>query len=158
MLPRRIALKFLVVAALLTSAPPARAEGASPPGVPDLTDPARQEEYRPLALSQLNEDPDFPMLLLARLVEGSPPFLLVIYDARNGKDTWSLREDAAVFYALFADLSTVQQAFLDEGFAGKGKPSGQFLAAGPDEVEALMARLQESHQRSRGVARMGLGI
>ncbi len=154
----RVLCASLIAAALLAAAPPSQAADRRPASVPDLTDPAVQDAYRPVALSRLNEDPDFPMLLLARAGEGSPQFLLVIYDARNGKETWSFREDAAVFYVLFSDRRTIQQAFLDEGFAANGTPSGNFLAAGPEDAEQLMARLQESHQRCRGRAQPGADI
>jgi len=154
----RILRNLLVAAALLVPMAPALAGDGHPTPVPNLTDPAVLDEFMPLALSRLNEDPDFPMLLLGRLGQASPQYLLVIYDARNGKDTWSVREDVAVFYVLFEDGKTVRQVFLDEGFAGKGEPSGSFLAAGPEGVDGLLARLQESHRRSRGVARSGLRI
>ncbi len=154
----RVVFASLIAATLLAAAPQSQAAGPQPAGVPNLTDPAVQDAYRPMALSRLNEDPDFPMLLLAGLAEGSPQFLLVVYDARNGKDTWSFREDAAVFYALFSDPHTIEQAFLDEGFARDGAPSGTFLAAGPQDAEHLMARLQESHRRCRGKALPGADI
>jgi len=88
----RILRNLLVAAALLVPMAPALAGDGHPTPVPNLTDPAVLDEFMPLALSRLNEDPDFPMLLLGRLGQASPQYLLVIYDARNGKDTWSVRE------------------------------------------------------------------
>ena len=154
----RVLCASLIGATLLAAASQTQAADHRPSSVPDLTDSAVQDAYRPVALSRLNEDPDFPMLLLARVVEGSPHFFLVIYDARNGKETWSFREDAAVSYVLFSDQRTIQQAFLDAGFAADGTPSGKFLAAGPEDAEQLMGRLQESHQRCRAMARPGADI
>ena len=134
-----------------------RAE-AAPPSVPDLTDAAVLDRFAPVGLAMLDGDPDFPAVLLANLGEGAPQFLLVILDARNGKETWSLRDDAAVFYLLLADPATIQRAFLDAGFAAGGTASGEFVAAGPGGAEELLARLREGYLRSRGLARPGTVI
>lgn len=112
-------------------------------------------QFTPMSISRFNDDPDSPLLLLAKPGEAGPQFLLLIVDARNGKDTWSLREDAAVFCLALAAPTTIQQVFLDEGFASRGKPSGQFIAAGPEAAEEMIVRLMESHRRSRGLARLG---
>lgn len=154
---RRVIVLLVVCGVLLLSLQ-ARTAAARPPGVPDLNDPAVLAQFVPVGLSRLGDDPDFPVLLLANLGEGVPQFLLVILDARNGKQTWSLREDAPVFYLLFVDPTTIQQAFLDEGFAGRGQPSGQFIAGGPDTAEELMAQLREGYLRYRGLARLGASI
>jgi hypothetical protein len=119
-----------------------------PPDMPNLVDPDLQNELILVALSPLDGDPDFPVLVLARVHERLPQLLLVIVDARNGKDTWSLREDHAIFFVLFTDSTSVERAYLDEGFATSGKPSGTFVAAGPDDMEELMAKLRESRRRS----------
>ena len=149
----------LFVAALVVLPPaPVFAGAGQPQGVPDLTDPAVLKQFVPVSLSGLNGDPDFPVLLFARRGEGVPQFLLLIVDARNGKETWSLREDAAVFYALFADPTTIHRAYLDKGFAATGAPSGEFVAAGPETAEDLVARLGEGYVRSRGLARIGTEI
>ncbi len=149
----------LVVATLVCGAPAwAAGEAPYPAGVPNLTDPNVRTDYAALAISRLDEDPDFPVLILGRLGEGFPQVLLVIVDARNGKDTWSLQEDTPVFFLLFADPRTAMEAYLDEGFATAGKGSGKFIAAGKDGVEELMVRLRESHRRSQGLARLGASI
>ncbi len=154
---RMIAL--LVVCGVLSLLPAqARTAGAAPSGAPDLTDPSVLAKFVPVGLSHLGNDPDFPVLLLANLGEGVPQFLLVIFDARNGKETWSLREDAGVFYLLLADPTTIQQVFLDEGFATRGEPSGKFIGAGPERTDELVARLREAYIRCRGVARLGTVI
>ncbi len=155
---RRMIVLLVVCSVLSLLSAQARTEAAPPSGVPDLTDPAVLAKFAPVGLSRLGDDPDFPVLLLANLGEGVPQFLLVILDARNGKKTWSLREDAAVFYLLFVDRTTIQQAFLDEGFAGGGQPSGKFIAGGPDTAEELMARVREGYLRYRGLARLGAVI
>lgn len=149
MIFRRFVLALFAAAALLAVTVPVSAEREYPPGVPNLTDPDIQTEFVTLAVWQLNGDPDFPVLVLAGTNEGLPQLLLVIVDARNGKETWSLREDSPVFFMLFSDPTTVLQAYLDEGFTANGKPSGSFDVAGPEAAEELMAELRESHRRSR---------
>jgi hypothetical protein len=157
MVSRRFAL-MLLAATLLAATARVSAAAGYPPGVPNLTDPGVQTEFARVAVSRFDEDPDFPVLVLARLTEELPQFLLVILDARNGKETWSLREDRAVFYILLSDPMTVLQAYLDDGFASDGKPSGRFTAAGPETVGELIDKLRESHRRSRGLARVGIHI
>ncbi|MBZ5565927.1 MAG: hypothetical protein LAP13_26340, partial [Acidobacteriia bacterium] len=44
-----------------------------------------QAQFAPWDLSHLDGNPDFPALVLARLREGTPHFLLIVVDARNGK-------------------------------------------------------------------------
>ncbi len=141
----------------LVSLPPAQlsAQPAHPAGVPNLSDSAVLKQFVPVGQSPLAGDPDFPVVLLANRSERDPQLLLVVLDARNGKATWSFGEDAAVFYLVFSDPATLQQAFLDEGFAARGEPSGEFLAAGPDAAEELMARLREGYLLCRGLARLG---
>jgi hypothetical protein len=132
-----------------------RAHATGPPDVPDLSDPAVLNQFVPVGLSPFAGDPDFPMLLLANRERETPQLLLAILDARNGKETWSLRSDAPVFYLLLADPATIQRAFLDHGFAVRGEPSGEFIATGPDGAEELMARLQEGYLRCRGLSSPG---
>ena len=79
----------------------------------------------------------------------------MILDARNGKETWSFREDAAVFVAVYSDPATVHRAFLDEGFAANGQASGRFIRGGPESVADLVTEFQEGFLRSRGLARGG---
>lgn len=148
MVSRRFTL-MLLAAMLLTATARFSAAAVYPPGVPNFNDPGVQTEFVRVAVSRFEEDPDFPVLVLARLTEEPPQFLLVILDARNGKETWSLREDQAVFYMLLSDPGTILQAYLDDGFALGGKPSGRFTAAGPETVGELIAKLRESHRQSR---------
>jgi hypothetical protein len=48
----------------------------------------------------------------------------VILDAQIGKEPGSVRENGPVFLMLFSDPTTVQQAFLDDGFAENGQGVG----------------------------------
>jgi hypothetical protein len=136
---------------LLATAWQAWGEMLRPARVPDLLDPAVQARFVVLSVARLGGDPDFPALFLGNITGESPRFLLVILDARNGKETWSLREDAPIFFLLMADAETIQRAFLDEGFAANGIASGSFIASGPEAGEHLLARLRESHRRLRGL-------
>jgi len=155
---RPLVLALLVAAGVLAAGARASADTTFPAGIPDLRDPEIRSRFMLLNLARLDDDPDFPVLMLAGVGAGSPALLVVIVDARNGKETWSLREDAAVFYLMLADPTTVERAFLDEGFAASGKASGRFTAAGPGAAENLMARLRESHGRTRRTARLGPAI
>ncbi len=149
----RSGLVIIVITTLCLAAWPAFAETSRPADVPDLLDPAIRALYVPLSVKHFHGDPDFPALLLANVARDFPQFLFVIVDARNGKETWSFQEDAVIFYLLFADQSTIRQGFLDEGFATTGKPSGQFIAGGPEATDHLLARLRESHKRFRELTR-----
>ncbi len=122
-----------------------------PAGIPDLLDPAVQAHFVPLSVARLDNDPDFPALFLGNTSEEVPQFVLLILDARNGKDTWSLHEDAAIFLLLLSDAQTIQQGYLDEGFAAHGTPSGTFIAAGPEAVHHLWEKLRQSHERLKGL-------
>ena len=150
MRPRRSVFALLLAGCVAFLAPP-RALGAPgrPAAVPDLRDPSVQAEYVILELGAFGGDSDFPAVLLGRIRGGAPRFLLMVVDARNGRETWSVREDAAVFYLLLDNATTIQQAFLDEGFAAAGRPTGEFSAAGPETARELMARLLERHRHWR---------
>ncbi len=130
---------------------PAPGKADTSPGVPDLTDPGVQSEMVLLSVTRLDGDPDFPVLVLESLNERFPRYLLVIVDARNGKETWSLLEDRPVVFLLFSDSATVQRALLDEGFAANGVPSGNFVAVGTERVEELVNKLRESRRQAAQV-------
>jgi hypothetical protein len=123
------------------------AQTLRPAGIPDLRDPEFRTRFVALSVGRLDGDPDFPALVLGNLSEGLPRFLVVILDARSGKDTWSLQEDAPVFFLSMADAETVQQAFLDEGFVTSGTPAGTFIVAGLDAAMQLLAKLRQSRKR-----------
>jgi hypothetical protein len=142
----------LLLAGLLAGAASARAEIVWVPTAPDVVGPGGEGRFVPLRLTHLNGDADFPMLLVGKVDAGFPQFAVLVVDARNGKDTWSLRGEPVVFYLLFSDGTGDQQIFLDEGFAERGQASGTFLAGGPDEVEHLLARLGASYSRCRSWA------
>jgi hypothetical protein len=144
-----ILLGLLFATACFSSPDGVMAGATHPPGVPDLTDPAVLGSFLPLGMGQLGGDPDFPVIFLGNTSGDLPRFMLVILDARNGKNTWSVQEDAAIFFLLLADSDTIQQAYLDKGFAASGKASGEFMATGMEGLERLLVQLREGHNRSR---------
>jgi hypothetical protein len=54
-----------------------------------------------------------------------------------------------VFLMLFSDPTTVQEAFLDDGFAENGNASGRFVAAGPETLQELVAKFRKGYLRSK---------
>ena len=144
---RRLLLVLVGTAVLSLNAWAESAELIRPVGIPDLTDPEVQARFSALDVGRLDRDPDFPALLLKSITGEAPRFLVVVLDARNGKRTWSLQEDPAVFFLLMKDAETIQEAFLDEGFAAGGTPTGTFIAAGPESATDLVAQLRQSHIR-----------
>ncbi len=93
------------------------------------------------------------ILLLASLVEVFQQCLLLILDAQNVKETWSLRQDAPVFLVLNSDPTTFRQAFLDRGVAAHREASRHFVAGGPESLEELVAKLRRRHLRTRVFSR-----
>ncbi len=144
-------LALLVSAALLVAALPLQVGTPRPVGVPDLTDPAILAQFIPLGRGGLNQDPDFPVLLFANAGEGFPQFVLVVVPARNGRETWSLARDPAVFYLLWSDAATVREVLLDRGFAESGMPAGRVIVGGPEALECLLTGLGEGYRRCRAL-------
>jgi len=149
----RLLLVVVAVVGMFAPISMATAESGPSEGVPDLPDPASLSAFVPVGVGRVADDPDFPFLLLANQAEGLPQFILVILDRQNGKETWSGRKDAPVFLVLFADPSTIQQPFLDDGFAEIGKASGRFVAMGPESLEELVAKFRKGYLRSKASVR-----
>jgi hypothetical protein len=102
-----------------------------PADIPNLSDPAVQAHYQPVAVGALRGNPDFPAILLVNTNGDQPPALLLGLDARNGKDTWSLLEDPVILIAVFAvsaGEASLQVVYMDIGFADQGKASGTLIA------------------------------
>ncbi|HSB69357.1 MAG TPA: hypothetical protein VLH58_03140 [Candidatus Methylomirabilis sp.] len=149
MVRHRLLLALMTATVLLTAAARVPAEGAYPPGVPDLTDHDVQDGLVVLAISLLDGDPHFPVLVLAGSGGGLPRYLLVVVDTRSGKDAWSLQEDHPILFMVFSSSTELRGAYLDEGFAANGKASGHFSGAGPEAVERLVGELRDGHRRAR---------
>ncbi len=108
--------------------------------------PSIHGHFTPIDQGTLNGDPNFPVIVLRNTTDTFPRVMMVVVDARQENDTWSLARDPAVFVLMMGDDPANQQAFLDRGFADGATPTGEFLAAGADGIDALMARLVEAHQ------------
>ncbi len=144
-------LPLLVGFVLLTAMPACAGQSALPTGVPNIYDPAVRAHFQPLAMTTLQEDPDLPVVLLVNTTGEQPPALLLGFDARNGKDTWSLTTDPIILIVVFADATAVQGVYVDIGFADRGKASGTYAAvdaanasALPDLLKAVAATVKQS--------------
>lgn len=128
----------LLVGFILLAAVPAWAGApALPAGVPNLFDPAVRAHFHPVAVLNLQDNPDFPVALCANTTGDEPQVLLLGFDARNGKDTWSLTTDPIILIVVVADGTTVQDVYVDIGFADGGKASGIYAAVDTANASAL---------------------
>ena len=128
----------LLVGVVLLAAVPAWAGAPTlPAGVPNIFDPAVRAHFEPVAVTNLQKNPDLPVLLLVNETEEPPRALLLGVDARNGKDTWSLSTDPIILIVVFADATTVQGVYVDIGFADGGNASGTYAAVDPADGPAL---------------------
>jgi len=128
----------LLVGVVLLAAVPAWAGAPTlPAGVPNIFDPAVRAHFEPVAVTNLQKNPDLPVLLLVNETEESPRALLLGVDARNGKDTWSLSTDPIILIVVFADATTVQGVYVDIGFADGGNASGTYAAVDPADGPTL---------------------
>ena len=122
----------LVVAASAWGAQP-----TLPNGVPNIYDPAVRDQLRPVAITNLHQNPDLPALLLANTTEEPPSALLLGFDARNGKDTWSWTTDPIILIVVFGDATTVREVYVDIGFVDGGKASGTYAAVDAANASVL---------------------
>ncbi len=128
----------LLAGFVLVAAVPAWAGApALPAGVPDIYDPAIRAQFQPMAVANLQDNPDLPVILLVSTTEDQPQALLLGFDARNGKETWSLTTDPIILIVIFADTTTVPGVYVDIGFADRGKASGTYAAVDEANVSAL---------------------
>jgi hypothetical protein len=75
------------------------------------------------------DNPDLPLLIL--LVADPPTPVLVVIDARNGTDTWSLETDPIIV------IATQDETWVDTGFLTRGIAGGTF-----QPVESIEDALQ----------------
>jgi hypothetical protein len=113
------------------------AQPALPAGVPNVYDPEVQAHFRPVAVVNLEHNPDFPAVLFVTTTGDKPPALLLGLDARNGKNTWSLTADPIILIVVFSDETTIQALYVDTGFADLGKASGDYAAVDGRNAAAL---------------------
>lgn len=107
----------LVVAAIPASAN----QPTLPAGVPNILDPEVLAHFQAEGVTDLDGNPDFPVLLLTSTDGGRPQTLLLGLDARNGKETWSLTADPIILIVVFSAETAVQGLYVDTGFADQGK-------------------------------------
>jgi len=137
-LPVALLVGFLVFAV----APSEAAPGALPAGVPNIYDPEVQTHFQPVRVTNLRDNPEFPVVLLVNTTGQQPEALLVGLDARNGKDTWSLTGDPIILIVALSDAQTIQGLFVDTGFADHGTASGTYAAVDEANASALPDLLQ----------------
>ena len=142
-------LPFVVGFILLATVPAWAGAPALPTGVPNIYDSAVRAHFEPVAVMNLQKNPDLPVLLLVNETEESPQAILVGVDARNGKDTWSLSADPIILIVVFADATTVQAVYVDIGFADGGNASGTYAAVDPANAAALTELLKAVPATSR---------
>lgn len=113
-------------------APPGRGGGprTPPAGIPDFADAETLAHFTPVAQGSLWGNPDFPVLLARGLEPTGPVFILIVLDARNGKDTWSLVEDPMILVTVAERDGDSPATYVDEGFVTRGVPSGTFVEVG----------------------------
>lgn len=121
-------LSILVVLLAVVSVPASAGQAALPEGVPNIFDAEVRANFEPVAVVNLRDNPDFPMLILIHKAGEEPQAMVIGLDARNGKDTWSLASDPIIVIILFSDPSTISAVHVDAGFSEKGKPSGIYMA------------------------------
>jgi hypothetical protein len=97
-----------------------------PNAIPDFTDAETLRHFTPVAQGRLWGNPDFPVLLMRGLEPTDPAFVLIVLDARNGKDTWSLIEDPMILVTV-GKQDEAPETHVDEGFVTQGTPSGAYV-------------------------------
>jgi hypothetical protein len=135
--PSTVWLPLLAGFVLVAAVPAGAGAPALPAGVPDICDPAIRAHFQPMAVANLQDNPDLPVILLVSTTKDQPQALLLGFDARNGKDTWSLTTDPIILIVVFADTTTVPGVYVDIGFADRGKASGSYAAVDEANVSAL---------------------
>jgi hypothetical protein len=138
---RRIgSLVVLVGVALLAASAVCAAQSVLPARVPNIYDPGVLAQFRPVALATLCGNPDFPVILLANAT--GEQLLLLGFDARNGKDTWSMRDDPLILIAVFSGETTLEGVYVDSGFVDSARASGRYVAVDDVDSAALAGLLE----------------
>jgi hypothetical protein len=109
-------------------------QAALPADVPNIFDSKVQAHLQPVGVANLRGNPNFPALLLEDASDAKPQKILLGLDARNEKDTWSLKEDPIILIVVFSDPTTIKALYVDAGFADKGKASGDYKEV--DEIDS----------------------
>ena len=153
---KTVAALTLLLAAAVAGLPAAVAGGLSalerggaarplPPVIPDFRDAETLARFTPVAQGRLWGNPDFPILLIRGLQATDPLFVLIVLDARNGKDTWSLVEDPMILVTVGKRGEEDPETYVDEGFVTEGTPSGAFVAVEGATLSDLTGLLEAGY-------------
>ncbi|MGH7362279.1 MAG: hypothetical protein ACREJ7_02990 [Candidatus Methylomirabilales bacterium] len=153
---KTVAALTLLLAAAVAGLPAAVAGGPSalerggaarplPPVIPDFRDAETLARFTPVAQGRLWGNPDFPILLIRGLQATDPLFVLIVLDARNGKDTWSLVEDPMILVTVGKRGEEGPETYVDEGFVTEGTPSGAFVAVEGATLSDLTGLLEAGY-------------
>ena len=151
-----VAALTLLLAAAVAGLPAAVAGGPSalerggaarplPPVIPDFRDAETLARFTPVAQGRLWGNPDFPILLIRGLQATDPLFVLIVLDARNGKNTWSLIEDPMILVTVGKRGEEDPETYVDEGFVTEGTPSGAFVAVEGGTLSDLTGLLEAGY-------------
>jgi hypothetical protein len=135
--PSTVWLPLLAGFILLAAVPAWAGAPALPAGVPNLLDPTVRAHFQRVTVANLQDNPDFPVVLLVNTTGEEPRVLLLGLDARNGKDTFSLSTDPIILIMVLAGPATIQNVYVDIGFADSGMASGSYAAVDPENAAAL---------------------
>jgi hypothetical protein len=129
-----VALAFmLAIAAVAPAAAPARL----PEGVPDVESLGAPGEWRVYQGQNLQGNPDFPLLMFVNNAGRQPAAVLMVLDAQNGTQQWSMTSDPIIMVALFADPETVTRVYCDAGFLQAGRASGEYAPVSVGDLQGL---------------------
>lgn len=153
---KTVAALTLLLAAAVAGLPAAVAGGPSalerggaarplPPVIPDFRDAETLARFAPVAQGRLWGNPDFPILLIRGLQATDPLFVLIVLDARNGKDTWSLVEDPMILVTVGKRGEEDPETYVDEGFVTEGTPSRAFVAVEGATLSDLTGLLEAGY-------------
>ncbi len=116
-----------------------------PPVIPDFRDAETLARFTPVAQGRLWGNPDFPILLIRGIEATDPLFVLIVLDARNGEDTWSLIEDPMILVTVGKRGEEGPETYVDEGFVTEGTPSGAFVAVEGATLSDLTGLLEAGY-------------
>lgn len=153
---KTVAALTLLLAAAVAGLPAAVAGGPSalerggaarplPPVIPDFRDAETLARFTPVAQGRLWGNPDFPILLIRGLQATDPLFVLIVLDARNGKNTWSLIEDPMILVTVGKRGEEDPETYVDEGFVTGGTPSGAYVAVEGATLSDLTGLLEAGY-------------
>lgn len=143
--PSSVWLPLLTGIVLLAASPATAASPTLPAANTNFYDLAVQAHYRPMEVGTLRGNSDFPVALLVNTAGDQTKAVLLGFDVRNEKDTWSFSQAPVIFIAfiaVYADEATFVAVYVDVGFADQGKASGRFAVVDPVDDATLRELLK----------------